>query len=504
MSLPQIFAGVAVDNALPHVMIHGITHDSRQVEPDYLFVALDGEHLRGADFVPHAVSRGAVALAGALPPRQEQPLPSFPLPAPRPAYSRLAANYYGHPSRRMIVVGITGTNGKTTSAHILAAIFQAQGGSATVLGTLGVLILGGQDAGPPRYRGTSLTTPEADLIHKLLSELEQAGAGPVVMEVSSHALVQHRVDDVDFDAALFTNLSREHLDYHGDMDTYLAAKLRLFHLLRPDRPAVVNLDDPLGKTFVAAAPGPLLTYSLGPPAPFPGSRPNAPQPPGTETALWVTHMNVTLQGTKAELSYNDERFPIASRLVGRYNLSNILAAAAAALALDVPIAAIQRGIQALTYVPGRLERISYAGPGTVFIDYAHTPAGYAQVLGTIRELAPPDARIITLFGCGGNRDQAKRPLMAAQAETYSQHLIVTSDNPRTENPDRIFEHILSGLKSDRHEVIKDRKKAVLHALGMMTAGSILMILGKGREQYQIIGTRKVTHDDIELVETFQR
>ncbi|MFB0516752.1 MAG: UDP-N-acetylmuramoyl-L-alanyl-D-glutamate--2,6-diaminopimelate ligase [Candidatus Neomarinimicrobiota bacterium] len=479
MPLQQIMDGINFMAPLPDLDIAGLTHDSRQVAPGCLFVALPGLHVQGTAFITEAFHNGARAVAGPAPRPDSVKEPYIALSDPLAAYSRMAANFYQHPSKRVLVIGITGTNGKTTTAEVMAAILHAHEIPAAIVGTLGL-----------RYEQTSastgFTTPEANQIHKIFAELRDRKIQGVVMEVSSHALKQRRVDDVDFDIAVFTNFSQDHLDYHTDMDDYLAAKLRLFGLLPAGRPAVVNLDDPCSQQFIQAAPALVITYGLG-----------------KESDLQVVEMGLSLDVTVANLVYRDQAFSIESSLVGQYNLENLLAASATALVLDIPPSIIQAGIAAVTAVPGRLERIPSATPGKIFIDYAHTPDAYAQLLGTMRQLAPRKTEIITLFGCGGDRDRAKRPLMANQAEIYSDRLVITSDNPRTENLEQIITDILAGLSRKKHVVIANRKEALLHALTTMTDDSILMILGKGREDYEIIGTEKVYHNDVEIVETYE-
>lgn len=478
MPLRQIMTGIDLEAPLPNLDIAGLAHDSRQVGPGFLFMALPGLHVQGTEFIPEALSNGAAAVAGPESLPDSGPSTYIELSDPLAAYSRMAANFYQHPSRRMSVVGITGTNGKTTTAELIAAILNAHQLPTAVVGTLGL-----------RYQqtkeSTGFTTPEANQIHKIFSGLLDRKIKGVVMEASSHALKQRRVDDVDFDVAVFTNFTQDHLDYHPDMDDYLAAKLRLFQLLPDGRPAVVNLDDLYSERFIRAARGPIITYSLG-----------------RESDLRVVDMGLSLEITVANLIYQGQTFSIESRLVGQYNLENLLAAAATALAMDISPAVIQEGISAVKAIPGRLERIPSAAPGKVFIDYAHTPDAYAKLLGAMRRLAPEKTEIITLFGCGGDRDRAKRPLMATQAEQFSDRLVITSDNPRTENLAQINADILKGLSQNKHVVIDNRQEALLHALVTMTGNSIFMILGKGREDYEIIGTEKVYHNDVEIVETY--
>ena len=485
MFLRQIMNGIDARTPLPELDITGLTHDSRQVIPGGLFVALPGLHVQGIEYIPQAINNGAAAVAGPSPQPQALLCPYIEVEDPPAAYSRMAANFNQHPSRRMSVIGITGTNGKTTTAEVLAAILRAHHLPTAIVGTLGL-------QWEQTRQSTGFTTPEADQIHRIFSDLLEKDIQGIVMEVSSHALKQRRVDDVDFNAVVFTNFTQDHLDYHHDMDDYLESKLRLFHLLPADRPAVVNLDDPHAKQFTEAAPGPVVTYSLGRDAGLSGG----------QTDLRVADMGLSLEVTVANLVYQGQTLSIESRLVGQYNLENLLAAAATALALEIPIGAIQEGISAVTAVSGRLECIPSVARGRVFIDYAHTPDAYTKLLGTIRQLAPKDAEIITLFGCGGDRDRTKRPLMAAQAEAYSDRLIITSDNPRTESLEQINADILNGLNRGKHVVINDRREALLHALGTTTDRSILLVLGKGREDYEIIGMEKVYHNDVEIVETY--
>ena len=305
------------------------------------------------------------------------------------------------------------------------------------------------------------------------------------MEVSSHALKQHRIDDVDFNAAVFTNFSQDHLDYHPDMSDYLQSKLRLFQILQPDCPSIINLDDPQANKFLRSAPGSTITYGLSP-----------------KSDLRVGDIGLGLNVTVANVEFQEEAFTVESRLVGRFNLENILAAAATALSLGIDPHNIQTGIAALSSVPGRLERIASSTPGMVFIDYAHTPDAYSKLLDAIRQLAPKESEIVTFFGCGGDRDRPKRPLMASIAEHYSDRLIITSDNPRTEDLTQINDDILKGLRGNKHVVIEDRRQALVHALAGMNPNTILMVLGKGRENYEIIGTEKVYHNDVEIIESY--
>jgi UDP-N-acetylmuramoyl-L-alanyl-D-glutamate--2,6-diaminopimelate ligase len=460
--------------ALPGIDIRGVAYDSRQVQPGDVFVALAGMKAAGADFAADAVRRGAVAVVADRPAEAAAAVPWVIVPDARAALASLAAEFYGHPSRSMQVVGITGTNGKTTTAYLLRAVFESAGKKCGLLGTI-AYSLGDQELPAAR------TTPEAPDVQRMLRQMADAGCRACVMEVSSHALALRRVDDTAFAAGVFTNLTRDHLDYHGDMESYFAAKRRLFDMLPPGAPGVVNLDDPRGESLGKAVSTP-VTYAINKAADV------TPGP-----------LTLTFDGLEFDARTPTGAVHVRSRLVGRPNVSNILATVAVATALDIPAAAIERGLANLADVPGRFELVSSNRDDIiVVIDYAHTDDALKNLLETARPLA--GRRVITVFGCGGDRDRTKRPLMGAVAARLSDVVVMTSDNPRTEDPARIIEEIKRGIPpgSDRSAAtfaIVDRREAIQFAIGKAEPGDLVLLAGKGHEQTQVIGSEERPFDE---------
>lgn len=454
-----------------------VAYDSRRVTPGALFVALKGLKADGTAFAAEAAASGAVAILSEAPCPPGLAVPWVVVTDARLALALAADRFFDHPSRRMPVVGVTGTNGKTTTAYLLAAVLDAAGLRAGMLGTVAYRI-GGVD------REASRTTPEAPDVQRLLSDMIREGCRSAVMEVSSHALALKRVDGMRFAAAIFTNLTRDHLDFHADMEAYFVAKRRLFDMLTEGAPAVVNVDDPRGAALVETAARP-VTYAIGAPADV---------RPGPVT--------MTLEGLRFDVATPHGPLSLHSRLVGKPNVYNILAAVAAATALDVPLAAIARGIEELGGVPGRFELVSSPGDEvTVVVDYAHTDDALRNLLETARPLTP--ARLITVFGCGGDRDRSKRPLMGMVAARLSDLVVITSDNPRSEDPRRIVEEIERGIPagsqtSTRVPVVAsvvDRAEAIERAIAMAGPGDVVLVAGKGHEKYQQIGDRVLPFDD---------
>lgn len=457
--------------------ISGVAYDSRAVEPGQVFVALKGLKHDGLQFVPQAVTRGAAIVVSEEPPTAGVPTPWIRVRDGRLALARLGAAVHGHPSREIPVVGVTGTNGKTTTTYLLSAIFDAAGLPAGVLGTVHYKV--GQD-----LQEASRTTPEAPDVQALLRRMVDAGNRSCVMEVSSHALALRRVDEMTFAAAVFTNLTRDHLDFHGDMESYFAAKRRLFEMLGPDAPGVINADDPRAGALAAACARP-ITYGLQKPADV---RPE--------------QLTLDLDGVRFRAATPAGPIDVRSSLVGRPNAYNLLAAVTTAVALGVSPEAIARGLARQTGVPGRFELVSSPSDGvTVVVDYAHTDDALRNLLETARPLT--SGRVITVFGCGGDRDRTKRPLMGMVAARLSDVVVVTSDNPRSEDPQAIIDEIRRGIPageaaSDRTpdvRAIVDRAAAIEKAVQLARPGDVVLVAGKGHEKTQHIGARVLAFDD---------
>jgi UDP-N-acetylmuramoyl-L-alanyl-D-glutamate--2,6-diaminopimelate ligase len=496
MTLTQLLKGVPEHDLHGEggVTVTGLTCDSRRVTPGTLFFALRGATADGHRFIPAALNAGAVAVVLEDPACAPQGIPWVGVTDGRAAMAQMAAAFNGDPTLTLPLVGITGTNGKTTTTYLIEAILAAAGLPAAVLGTISYRF------GETRIEA-SHTTPESTELQAAFRRLAEAGARAFVMEVSSHALEQKRVDGCHFDVGIFSNLTRDHLDYHVTMESYLKSKQRLFsELLRPagqkqHRRAAVNMDDPYGAVIAAEAACPVITFGIG----FPGD-------------VRAIDVSSTVAGLSGVLVTPVGTTPFASRLVGRFNLSNILAAAAAGIALDLPLDAIKAGIEGHATVPGRMERVDNNRGITILVDYAHTGDALENVLKTLKELAT--ARIITVFGCGGDRDPGKRPIMGRIAAQMSDLAVATSDNPRTEDPLAILAQVRagitglglreyqagelgSGFAEKGFVMLENRREAIRLALRLAQPGDIVLLAGKGHEDYQIIGTTKYHFDDRE-------
>jgi len=457
--------------------VTGIAYDSRHVQPGNVFVALKGQHADGSAFVRQAIERGAIAIVSQDAAPENVAVAWTVVNDARRALALLAAEFFGNPSNGMQVVGITGTNGKTTTAYLVASIFDAAGIRCGVLGTVGYRI-------GAETREATHTTPESPEVQRLLREMLDRGCGACAMEVSSHALSLHRVDGMTFAAGVFTNLTRDHLDFHPDMEAYFQAKRRLFEMLPRDAPSLINLDDPRAASLIELAGRP-VTYAVNRQADI------SPGP-----------LSFSLQGLTFDVRTPRGTLHIKSSLVGRPNVYNILAAVSTAIALGMSFDAIERGISSLEGVPGRFQVVSETKDDvTVVVDYAHTDDALRNLLETARPLTP--ARLITVFGCGGDRDRTKRPLMGAVAGRLSDLIVITSDNPRSEDPLKIIEDIQRGITVDtrrdtaqRMLTYPDRREAIGKAIELARPGDVVLIAGKGHEKYQIVGGDVRPFDDV--------
>jgi UDP-N-acetylmuramoyl-L-alanyl-D-glutamate--2,6-diaminopimelate ligase len=459
--------------------VAGLAYDSRKVTRGGLFVAVPGLKEDGRRFIGEALARGAAAVVFDGPDvLTGRNTGRILVPSAREALARLADAYFGHPSRSLTVVGITGTNGKTTTSLLIDALLRAGGRPTGLIGTIEYRI------GDERLTAGQ-TTPEALELQGLLARMVSRGVAGLAMEVSSHALALHRTDGIEFDVAVFTNLTQDHLDFHGTLDAYRLAKTRLFQLLaageKPRRTAVVNADDPSGASMTAGLAVPVLTFGLQPGADI--------RPREYRSEMDGIHMDVdTPRGG----------IQIASALVGEHNVMNLLGAIGVGLALEMDRAAIAGALGSVRAVPGRFERVEAGQPFLVVVDYAHTPDALERVLGTARKLVGAGGRLAAVFGCGGDRDRGKRPIMGEIATRVADRVWVTSDNPRTERPDAIVDEIVTGIpadRRDRHEALIDRRAAIRAALSWARAGDVVVIAGKGHEPYQIIGTEVLPFDD---------
>ncbi|MBR3499392.1 MAG: UDP-N-acetylmuramoyl-L-alanyl-D-glutamate--2,6-diaminopimelate ligase [Selenomonadaceae bacterium] len=456
------------------VEISGIEHDSRSVAAKNLFVCMEGAHVDGHKFIPQAQSRGAVAILTAR--KNFRPLENISVlivPDMLNALAVIVPYFYDYPARKMRVVGITGTNGKTTTTYMLREIFRGAGLKVGLIGTIQILI--GDESFPVRN-----TTPNVIDLQKILAEMLAAKVQVVVMEVSSHALAEHRVAGVEFDTAVFTNLTQDHLDFHGTLENYLRAKTKLFDMVsrrgrKQNKTAVVNVDDAAAEEIFRHCLCKKISYGVE----------SAADLRGTEINLRADGMNLTL----GDLS-------LSLHVTGLFNAYNVLAAAGAATAENIRADVIKHALENFKSVPGRFERIFSDAPFQVIVDYAHTPDGVKNVLQTAAQIAA--GKIITVFGCGGDRDNSKRPIMGRIAAKFSDVVIVTSDNPRTEDPEKILDEIEVGLGDKAHERIVDRRAAIFRAIELAEAGDIVLILGKGHETYQILNTGTIHFDDREV------
>ena len=445
--------------------INGISDNSKEIGLGYCFVALKGEILDGHNFVGEAIKNGASLVVSE---KEVNFKPDILVPDGRIALSRLASNFYGHPDDKMKVIGITGTNGKTTTSFLLRGIYKNSLLCSTIY----------YEFGNKRIKMPN-TTANPIFLSKIMRDSSQMDVDTVIMEVSSHSLSQHRVDGIRFNYAVFTNLTREHLEYHKDILHYRESKGRLFGLLKDGGYSIINQDDPNAAYFIERTNNHVITYG------FNGGN------------IRGRIINSNREGLKLLVEGMGRSIEVESPLIGSHNGFNILAAVTLAIVDKISDGTIVEGIKNVKIIEGRMERINRGQPFEIFIDYAHSPDSVAKALSSVKEFIK--GRIIVVFGAGGNRDTGKRELMGRAAEELADRIIITSDNPREEDANEIAKMVALGIRSKEYDIIIDREKAIREAIGIAKPGDVVMILGKGHEDYQIIGDRKIHFNDKEVV-----
>ena len=479
VKLNSLIKNIAQDeNVFPSIDIKKICTNSKEVKNGSLFIAINGLQNDGHDFISEAIENGASAIISNGRNIGKLSVPNIKVSNTRLAASRIAAEYFNHPSKRLNVIGITGTNGKTTTASLIFSILKAAKINVAQIGTLGVIAKGFE-------KQKTLTTPDPITLHKIFNDLIDRNFSHVVMEVSSHALDQFRVADVDFNIAVFTNLSEEHLDYHLNIEEYYKAKSKLFRLMPITGTSIINIDDKYGNKMCAESPAPVLNISKH-----------------NESDIYYEKLDCTLTGIKGTIKAGNKLISFYSKLIGEFNAENILSATSIGIALNIDTRIIQKGIEEIKFVEGRMELFQTKDNKNIVIDYAHTPDAYIKVLTTLKEMVPEKNSIHILFGCGGNRDKIKRPQMGKIAEEFSEKLWITSDNPRYENIKDINSDITKEMVGNNFEIIKDRGTALSAAINEIDSGDLLVILGKGRENFQDIEGNKFPYSDIEIIESY--
>ncbi len=483
------FSGLLADAGLNGVPRTGeadvrrVVIDSRRVQEGDCFVAVRGSSADGHRFIAPAVAAGCTAVvcedAAAVP----RAIPCAVVGNSRAVVGSLAQASLGWPCRKLTIVGVTGTNGKTTFTWLLRRVLESDGHKAGLLGTISYDTLAGTAP-------AATTTPSAVDLAEMMAQTVRAGGTHLVMEVSSHALDQDRIAGIDLDVGVFTNLTGDHLDYHGSMEEYLAAKRRMFESLRPTAAAVVNRDDRFGEVMASATNARLLWYGLS----------------SAADVYCARVISIDGGGSRFVIRHGDAQAEVRTPLIGRHNISNCLAAAAAAVALGLELETAVAALGEVAVVPGRLERVRVNAPFQVLVDYAHTHDALDNVLSALGPIKA-GGRLILVFGCGGDRDRTKRPKMAQAAENGADAIVLTSDNPRSEEPLAIIQEILSGFSATgraKLTVEPDRRRAIAAAIDMARPGDVVVIAGKGHEDYQVIGDRRIHFDDAETAEGLLR
>ena len=458
--------------------ILNITHDSRKVKKGTLFIAIQGNNNDGHDFIFNAIEKGASAIiANGRAPISNR-VPIIQVSDPRKVMSKIAANFFNHPSMGIKIIGVTGTNGKTTTTQIIDHILKNNNCTSSSLGTLGF-------SSPTGIISTGFTTPESIELHQILKVFKNGGIDFVPMEISSHAIAMNRIDDVNINYAIFTNLGSDHLDFHKSKENYFNTKLKLFKNLKKDSLAFVNMDDEYASQIIKNTSCKCYTYGFN-----------------KKSDLYIINYELNLGLSIAKIKYENKIYKIETNLIGKFNLYNLIASILCCLKIGIKMQDILDSLKSFKKVSGRLEKYLFPNKESmVVIDYAHSPDAFEKIFQTIDEFKK-NKKVITIFGCGGNRDSSKRPLMAKIAQRFSDYIYITNDNPRYEKPEKIISDIKSGLsESNSIEIVLNRKEAIEIALNKAKK-SIILILGKGPEEYQIIKDKKIPHSDIEIVKNY--
>ena len=475
MNLQSILKNIKYQGEVDNIEISNITYDSRKVKEGSLFIAISGQNEDGHDYIYEAINKGASAvIANGRAPVLDN-IPIIQVSNPRKAMSKIAANFYNNPSKELNIIGITGTNGKTTTTQIIDYIIKANNKTSSSLGTLGFNT-------PSGMISTGFTTPESIELQQILDTIKKGGIEYVPMEISSHAIELYRTNDVDVNIAIFTNIGHDHLDFHKSIENYFNAKLKLFTQLNKKSTAILNIDDPYTKKIINKINCNYSTYGFN-----------------KKADLYIKDYSLNIEKSKAIIQYKDELFELETPLIGKFNLYNLSAAVLCTFELGICKNDIIQSVKYFNNIPGRLEKYNYKS-NTIIIDYAHTPDAFSNIFKSIFELKNKNKKIITVFGCGGNRDSSKRKHMGKIASNYSDYIYITNDNPRFEDEDKIIDNICGGISNTEYQIIKDRKKAIISA--MNNENSIILILGKGVEKYQIIKNKKINHSDIKIVKEF--
>ncbi|MBM3246279.1 MAG: UDP-N-acetylmuramoyl-L-alanyl-D-glutamate--2,6-diaminopimelate ligase [Candidatus Omnitrophica bacterium] len=462
---------------LEDFQVRGISCNSQEVKEDFVFIAIKGNKEDGHRFIPEAIDKGAKVIITQSPRHHVTTSPKeinfIEVEDARKALAKLAAEFYGYPSSEIKVAGITGTNGKTTITYLIEAILKEAGATAGVIGTINYRF---KDRAIPSKN----TTPGPIELQSMLRDMLKEGAKYAVMEVSSHALDQERAAGIKFSSAVFTNLTQDHLDYHQTLENYFQAKARLFSGMAPGSFAVINNDNEYGRRLKAMTPAQVVSYGIEQPA-----------------DMTAGNINFDIAHSEFSLISAKDKIRLKTSLIGRYNIYNILAAAAWALEEGIDLSAVKSAIEKFTLVPGRLERINFKGDFSVFVDYAHTEDALKNVIGALRPLARN--KLIVVFGCGGERDQTKRPKMGCCVTELADYAILTSDNPRSEDPQKIIDDIKKGISRDNYSIIPERRQAIRESLGRALPGDIVLVAGKGHENYQVLKDKTLHFDDCKVI-----